>query len=158
MAFCTLFTLAAYYDLKINQMDVKTVFLNGQIIKDVYVKYPHGFSKSGEVYCLLKSLYGLKQSPYMWYKVIYDFLISLGFQKLQADHSIFMTKNSPFTSINGLIVLVYVDNIKIIGSRAAVDSLKQQLCSKFKITDLSPISYYLSMTVTCNRKLKTITI
>ena len=139
-------------------MDVKTAFLNSQIIEDVYVEYPHGFSKSGEVCRLLKGLYGLKQSPRMWYKVIHDFLVSLGFQKLQADHSVFMTKNSPFTSANGLIVLVYVDDIKIIGSRAAVDSLKQQLCSKFEMTDLGPISYYLGMTVTRNRKLKTITI
>ena len=69
-----------------------------------------------------------------------------------------MIKNLPFTSVNGFIVLVYVDDIKIIGSRAAVDSLKQQLCSKFEMTDLGPISYYLGMTVICNYKLKTIMI
>ena len=65
MAFRILFALAAYYDLKIDQMDVKTAFLNGQIIEDVYVEYPHGFGKSGEVCYLLKGLYGLKQSPYI---------------------------------------------------------------------------------------------
>ena len=46
-------------------MDVKTAFLNGQIIKDIYIKHPYGFSKSGEVYRLLKGLYGLKQLPYI---------------------------------------------------------------------------------------------
>jgi len=40
-------------------------FLNGQIIKDVYIKHPYGFSKSGEVCRLLKGLYGLKQLPYI---------------------------------------------------------------------------------------------
>ena len=60
MAFRTLFTLAIYYNLKINQIDIKMAFLNGQIIKDVYIKYLNGFSKSGEVCCLLKGLYGLK--------------------------------------------------------------------------------------------------
>ena len=34
--------------------------------------------------------------------------------------------------MNGLIVLIYIDNIKIISSRAAVNFLKQQLC----VTDL----------------------
>ena len=63
MAFCTLFALVIYYNLKIDQMDIKTAFLNGQIIKDVYVKHPYGFGKSGEIYRLLKGLYGLKQSP-----------------------------------------------------------------------------------------------
>ena len=124
MAFRTLFALAAYYDLKIDQIDVKTAFLNGQIIKDVYVEHLYGFGKSREVCRLLKGLYGLKQLPRIWYKVIYDFLVSLSFQKLQADYSVFMTKNSPVTSTNGLIVLVYIDDIKIIGSRAAVNSLK----------------------------------
>ena len=139
-------------------MDIKMAFLNSQIIKNVYIKYLYSFGKSGEVYCLFKSLYGLKQSPCIQYKVIHDFLISLSFQKLQANYSIFITKNLPFTSINSLIVSVYIDNIKIISSRAAINSLKQQLCSKFKIIDLSPISYYFSITVTYNYKLKTIII
>jgi len=63
-------------------MDIKMAFLNSQIIEDVYVEYPYDFGKSKEVCCLLKSLYGLKQSPYIWYKVIYNFFVSLGFQKL----------------------------------------------------------------------------
>jgi hypothetical protein len=65
IAFHTLFTLATYHNLKINQMDIKTAFLNGQIIEDIYVEYPHSFGKSGEVCHLLKGLYGLKQSPHI---------------------------------------------------------------------------------------------
>ena len=65
MAFRTLFTLATYYNLKIDQMDIKIAFLNSQIIKDIYIKYPYSFSKFKKVYCLLKSLYSLKQSPYI---------------------------------------------------------------------------------------------
>jgi hypothetical protein len=65
MAFYILFALAAYHNLEIDQIDIKTAFLNSQIIKDIYVKYPYSFSKSREVYCLLKGLYSLKQSPCM---------------------------------------------------------------------------------------------
>jgi hypothetical protein len=65
MAFHILFALVAYYNLKIDQMDIKMAFLNGQIVKDVYIKHPYGFSKSGEVYYLFKGLYSLKQSPYI---------------------------------------------------------------------------------------------
>ena len=65
MAFHMLFVLAAYHDLKIDQMDVKMAFLNSQIIKDIYVKYPYSFSKSKKVYHLLKGFYGLKQSLYI---------------------------------------------------------------------------------------------
>ena len=65
MAFYILFALAAYYNLKINQMDIKIVFLNSQIIEDIYIKYFYSFSKFREIYCLFKGFYGLKQLPYI---------------------------------------------------------------------------------------------
>src|SRR6266568_7604640 len=69
-----------------------------------------------------------------------------------------MTKNSPFTSVNSLIVLIYINNIKIIGSKAVINSLKQQLYSKFKIINIGFINYYFGMTIIHNHKLKTIII
>ena len=65
MVFYILFALTAYYNLEIDQMDVKMAFLNSQIIEDIYVKYPYSFGKFREVCYLFKSLYGLKQSPYI---------------------------------------------------------------------------------------------
>ena len=37
---------------------------------------------------------------------------------------LFITKNLFFTSINGLIISIYIDDIKIINSKATVNSLK----------------------------------
>ena len=42
MAFRVLFAIAAYYDLDIDQMDVKTAFLYGIIDQLVYVQIPKG--------------------------------------------------------------------------------------------------------------------
>jgi len=39
----TLFTLAAHYDLEVNQMNVTTTFLYGFIDQVVYVKLPHSY-------------------------------------------------------------------------------------------------------------------
>jgi len=47
-------------------MDVKSVFLNGVISEDVFVKQPPGIEDlkhPDHVYKLKKSLYGLKQAP-----------------------------------------------------------------------------------------------
>lgn len=44
-------------------MDVKSAFLNGELLEEVYVSQPVGFEKQGEdhkVYRLLKALYGVK--------------------------------------------------------------------------------------------------
>ena len=38
-----LIVLAAVYDLQIHQMDVKIVFLNGELEKEIYMEQPEGF-------------------------------------------------------------------------------------------------------------------
>nr|GEY77243.1 retrovirus-related Pol polyprotein from transposon TNT 1-94 [Tanacetum cinerariifolium] len=56
---------AASKNMTIYQMDVKTVFLNGELKEEVYVSQPEGFVDPDyltHVYLLKKALYGLKQA------------------------------------------------------------------------------------------------
>ena len=56
-------TLVAHFDLELHQMDVKTIFLNGELEKEVYMTQPKGFFSSADELCKLnKSIYGLKQA------------------------------------------------------------------------------------------------
>ena len=58
-----LLAIAAYYDYEIWKMDVKTAFLNGNLLEDVYMTQPEGFvdpKNSGKVCKLQRSIYGLK--------------------------------------------------------------------------------------------------
>ena len=58
-----LLSIAAAYDLEIEQMDVKTTFLHGDLEEEIYMSQPeHNVvkGKSHLVYKLKKSLYGLK--------------------------------------------------------------------------------------------------
>ncbi|GKE85679.1 retrovirus-related pol polyprotein from transposon TNT 1-94, partial [Tanacetum coccineum] len=57
---------AAHKNMTIYQMDVKTAFVNGELLEEVYVSQPEGFAdqdKPTHVYKLKKSLFGLKQAP-----------------------------------------------------------------------------------------------
>nr|GEZ48137.1 hypothetical protein [Tanacetum cinerariifolium] len=57
---------AAHKNMVVYQMDVNTVFLNGNLGEEVYVSQPDGFvdpDNPNHVYKLKKALYGLKQVP-----------------------------------------------------------------------------------------------
>lgn len=86
MSYKALFAIAAALDLEIEQMDVKTAFLYGNVEEEIFMEQPHGLGDdSGRVCRLNKALYGLKQSPRIWYKTLSEFLHEAGFTPLDAD-------------------------------------------------------------------------
>ncbi|GJS02601.1 retrovirus-related pol polyprotein from transposon TNT 1-94 [Tanacetum coccineum] len=91
-------------------MDVKTVFLNGELRKEVYVSQPKGFvdqDNPTHVYKMKKALYGLKQTPHAWYDMLSSFLLSQKFSKGIVDPTLFIRKEVK----DILMVQIYVDDI-----------------------------------------------
>lgn len=67
---CLLLAFAASKGFMLVQIDVKSVFLNGFIKEEVFLKKPTGFENSKFPYHIFKhskALYGLKQAPRVWY-------------------------------------------------------------------------------------------
>ena len=74
-------------------MDVKSAFLKGYIMEEVYVKQPLGFENEkflDHVYKLSKALYGLKQAPRAWYDRLKNFLLDNDFLMGKADTTLFV--------------------------------------------------------------------
>ena len=65
-----------------------------------------------------KSLYGLKQAPRIWYLLLCETILSLGFVQCTSDPSIY------FHPENKVILAVYVDDILFIAPR-------QEICDRF---------------------------
>jgi hypothetical protein len=105
-----LLTYACTHNIKLYQMNVKSVFLNGYINEEVCVEQLPGFEddkKPNHVYKLKKALYGLKQALRTWYERLRDFLLSKGFMIGKLDTTLFTKKIS-----KDLFVLqIYVDGI-----------------------------------------------
>ena len=61
-------SFVASYKWEVHQMDVKSTFLHGDLHEAIYIEQPPGFihNDSSLVFCLKKSLYGLKQTPHAW--------------------------------------------------------------------------------------------
>lgn len=158
MVFRMLFAIAAFHDLGIDQMDVKTAFLYGLIDQLIYVEQLKGTEtkETQDFVCQLhKALYGLKQSPRLWYERFSTFLLEkLGLERINADHSIFITP----LGINRPIVSTFVDDIKIMAPKESgfIEKVKAELTSAFQMIDMGPISFYLDLKVDRNREEKTI--
>ena len=79
-----LIAFAAFMGFKLYQMDVKSVFLNGDLKEEVFVKQPPRFEDAelpDHVFKLNKAIYGLKQVPRAWYERLSTFLLKNGFKK-----------------------------------------------------------------------------
>ena len=90
-----LLSLAAVNDWEIQQLDVKTAFLYGELKEDIYVEAPVGLGYApGTILKLNKSLYGLKQAPREWNKTIHEWLQSQGWKRLQTDRGVYCHTNA----------------------------------------------------------------
>ena len=73
-----LLSLVAEKDLELEQMDVRTAFLHGNLEDVIYME--HG--KENQVCLLLqRSLYDPKQSPRQWNKRFDSFVVKIGFKQ-----------------------------------------------------------------------------
>ena len=144
--------LAASLDLEVEQMDVKTAFLHGELEEEIYMEQPEGFEVKGKedyVCKLKKSLYGLKQAPRQWYKKFESVMGEQGYRKTTSDHCVFFQK---FSDGDFIILLLYVDDMLIIGKNASrINQLKKQLSKSFAMKDLGPAKQILGIRITRDR-------
>ena len=80
--------IAAEYNLACWPLDYKTSFLNADVTEEIYVKMAPGYNQFDEngiplVMRLLKSLYGLRQSPTNWWNTIDK--VEIGLKNLKSD-------------------------------------------------------------------------
>ena len=82
-------SLAATYNWDLHKLDIKNVFLHGDLQDEVYMEQPTGFVAQGQIrkVCRLqKSLYGLKHSPCAWFGKFNQAVEEFGMQKSKFDH------------------------------------------------------------------------
>ena len=80
----TVLNIVVNMDLEVEQMDVKTTFLHGDLEEEIYMQQLEGFiekRKENLVCRLRKILYGLKQAPRQWYQKFKSFIVNQGYHK-----------------------------------------------------------------------------
>jgi hypothetical protein len=94
--------------------------------------------------CLLrKALYGLKQAPRAWYSRIDTYFLQMGFKKSDVDPNLYDIIRGEDT----LILILYVDDLFITGDEDLIAECKLGLASKFEMSDIGLMHYFLGMEV-----------
>ncbi|KAM1149990.1 hypothetical protein ACFX2B_030214 [Malus domestica] len=131
--------MAANIDLELEQLDVKTAFLDDNLEDEIYMEQPKGFEVKGKetlVCKLKKSLYGLKQAPRQWNKEFNSFMLSNGYKRTHVDSCVYIKQ---FFEGKFIILLLYVDDMLIVSQDASmIKKLKEELSKSFDMKDLGP--------------------
>jgi len=88
-------------------------------------------------------LYGLKQSPCVWYTKIDSYLTGLGFTKREANANLYhiMVKGKM------LIIILYVNDLILISDEQLIRYCKEDLAREFEMKDMGPTHYFLGLEV-----------
>ena len=105
--------------MHLEQLDVKTAFLHGDLEEEIYMQQPQGYEVKGKenlVGRLKKSLYGLKQAPRQWYLKFDKFMIEQGYDRCHSYHCVYFKRLD-----NGryIILLLHVDDMLVVGYKCA---------------------------------------
>ncbi|KAJ4715506.1 Retrovirus-related Pol polyprotein from transposon TNT 1-94 [Melia azedarach] len=131
-----LLAIVAHQDLELEQLDVKTAFLHGELEEEIYMTQPDGFQVPGKedyICKLKKSLYGLKQSPRQWYKGFDSYMIEIGYTRSPYDCCVYYSK-----ATNGSLIYLVLDRSKkklFLSQKGYI----QKILSRFGMSTAKPI-------------------
>ncbi|CAI7896338.1 unnamed protein product [Closterium sp. NIES-53] len=146
-------------DYELHSLHFSTVFLQGSLHKEIWLRCPPGFTESfpaGTQWSLRRPLYGLRQAPREWHDTLRTTLAALGFSRATSDPSLFLRT---YTSLPPFYVLVYIDDLVFAtADTEALTLVKLELQRRHTCTDLGELRSYLSLQITRDRARRTITL
>jgi hypothetical protein len=135
-----------------HQMNVKTTFLNEDLLENVYMAQPKGFAVKGKehMWChMRKSIYGLNQASRQWYLKFDETIRNFGFKKNEEDNCIYVKfRNGKF-----IFLILYMNDILLDSSDVSLLlEIKRFLSSNFDMKDLGEASFILGIKIHRDRR------
>ena len=156
-SFRTAMAIAAERNLEIRQFDVVGAFLNARITAEnpVICEMPDGFRKEGMSVKLNRALYGLRDSPLLWYEEFSGSLREFGLMASKEEPCLF------FDQERKVWVLFYVDDTLIMyaeeDEKQALEKLSK-ITAKYEMQDQGEVNWFLGVRVIRDREARTITL
>jgi hypothetical protein len=133
-------------------MDVKTTFLNRDLLENIYMAQPKSFVMKGKEHMgchLKKSIYELKQASRQWHFMFDETTRNFGFKENEEDCCIYAKfKNDKFS-----FLILYMDDILLASSDVnLLLETKRFLSSHFDMKDLDEASFILGIEIHRDRR------
>jgi Reverse transcriptase (RNA-dependent DNA polymerase) len=160
----TLLAEAARTDLEVKQGDVGTAFLRASVAEDIFIAQPEGFVSFGAngeelVWKLEKAVYGIKQAPRVWFKLLNDVMVNeLHMVPCKSEPSVYSRR----TQSGGRIVLaVWVDDIWAFYAKRDEEDfrrMEKKLVDRFEMARFKDLHAVLGIRVRRDRANRTLTL
>ncbi|GKC22136.1 retrotransposon protein, putative, ty1-copia subclass [Tanacetum coccineum] len=139
-------------------MDVKTAFLNGHLLEEVYMEQPEGFvnPKYPNRVCKQKSsIYRLKQVSRQWNKRFDEEIKKFGFTQKRDEPCVYFKASGS----NVTFLILYVNDISIMGNNIPIlQDVKSYLRRCFAMKDLGEDAYILGIKIYRDRSRRLISL
>lgn len=161
-----LLAYTAVNDLELEQIDIKTAFLNGKLEEDIFMDPPplpeslrgafNSDAWEGKVWKLQRALYGLKQASKVWSEALDTVLQANKFLRSAADPCLYIRIEGDGRRV---FILLYVDDALIVGYSVQVCiDVKQMLKESFDTRDLQAARSFLGIEISRDREKREISI
>ncbi|BET02421.1 Retrotransposon protein [Nesidiocoris tenuis] len=146
--FRTLISIVNEFNYEMEQMDVKTAFLHGDLKETIFMNLPEEMAEKNHVCKLNRSIYGLKQSPKNWYEKFDEFMLKENFKRSYHDSCLY----SKITPKFKIYCFIYVDDL-IIASDSLIQmkNFKSKLYQNFDMVNLGNVKSFLGLEVERDR-------
>jgi hypothetical protein len=124
--------------------DVTGAFLHGILDRPLWMQQPPQYHDGSRKACrLVKSIYGLKQSPRLWNKALGAVLEQGGFRPAEADPALYVLRVDAFV----VVIPIWVDDLLMSSnSEVMLQKCFDLLAAHFKIRRVEP-DVYLAMNI-----------
>ena len=142
-SFRLLLAIAVVLKLRVTHVDFKNAFLMGTLKEKIFMTHPPGYpGQPNTCLRLIKSIYGLKQSPAVWASTLYNALRQIGFVQSGADPCVL------FHPTLRTFIVNFVDDAAIAtANEDARAQILQRLALHFEFRNLGNITRYLGLQV-----------
>ena len=143
--FQALMTIAAAFDLKIQQYNAVNTFVNAKLNEEIHCYPPESFKQQDNLWLLLQTLYGLKQSPLLWYTDFTNALKELRLHPIPSVNYLYVNES--------LLLFFYVNDIAVLFSKqnqSKFKHFKHNLLRQYEMRSLRELKWFLNIQIEQN--------